>query len=88
MSWAFTIREEEYDVKTRTRIIKKVKKIYDVAIVHCGANPATSVSARDWLSGVSEPIMQEMQERAALIENIKRKVGKLNNDIIRQATTD
>ena len=88
-SWAFTIDSEDYDVKTRTRIIKKVKKVYDVSVVENGANSNTSVSAREVFTGAeAQAFMQELQERNDLVLKYMRKVGQLNNDIIRQATTE
>ena len=47
-SFAFTIREESYDRKTRTRHIKKIDKLFDVAIVDIPAYDSTSVSARNF----------------------------------------
>lgn len=79
MSWAFTIAQDAYDRETRTRIIQKVKKVYDVSAVSLPANDATEISARSYFDGVIEHEMQELQERLALakskhyfIEVIKR----------------
>ena len=47
-SFAFTIKEEEYDRKTRTRHIKKIDKLFDVAVVDIPAYDSTSVKARDF----------------------------------------
>ena len=47
-SFAFTIREESYDRQTRTRHIKKIDKLFDVAIVDIPAYDSTSVSARNF----------------------------------------
>lgn len=44
MSWAFSVEEEEYDRETRTRTIKKVKKIYDCSFVSRPANEYTSIT--------------------------------------------
>jgi hypothetical protein len=44
MSFAFTIAEEAYDKDTKTRIIKRIKKLWDCAIVSNPAYPQTSVS--------------------------------------------
>lgn len=48
MSFAFTVPEggSEYDPKTNTRTITKIKKIYEVSIVPFPAYPTTSVEAR------------------------------------------
>jgi HK97 family phage prohead protease len=63
MSWAFTVAEEEYDKNSRTRIIKRVKKVYDVSAVSIPANDGTEISARSYLDGVIEVERQEMLER-------------------------
>ena len=54
MSFAFTVRTDEYDRNTHTRTIKKFDKIYDVSAVSIPANPGTdisAVSARDYFNG-------------------------------------
>lgn len=52
MSFAFTVDYEnggdEYDRKTRTRIIKRIKRIYDVSAVDIPAYDTTSISARNF----------------------------------------
>lgn len=63
MSWAFTVAEEEYNRETRTRIIKKVKKVYDVSAVSIPANQDTEISARSFFNGVIEAEKQELRER-------------------------
>ena len=63
MSWAFTVADEEYDKENRTRIIKRVKKVYDVSAVSIPANDGTEISARSYLDGVIEAEKQEMLER-------------------------
>ncbi len=63
MSWAFTVADEEYDKENRTRIIKRVKKVYDVSAVSIPANDGTEISARSYLDGVIEVEKQEMLER-------------------------
>jgi len=63
MSWAFTISEDSYDKKTRTRNITGVKKVYDVSAVSIPANPGTSISARDYFNGVIEAEQAERLER-------------------------
>lgn len=62
MSWAFTVAEDEYNKDTRTRIIKRVKKIYDVSAVSIPANIDTEISARSYFNGVIEMEKQELQE--------------------------
>lgn len=63
MSWAFTVAEEEYDKETRTRIIKRIKKVYDVSAVSIPANDSTIISARSFINGVIEKEQQELLER-------------------------
>lgn len=70
MSWAFTIGQDAYDRENKTRIIQKVKKVYDVSAVSIPANDATEISARSYFDGVIERERQELQER---LELAKRK---------------
>ena len=62
MSWAFTVEEDDYNRETRTRTIKKVKKVYDVSAVSIPANQDTEISARSYLDGLIEAEKQEMLE--------------------------
>ena len=43
MSFAFTIGEEHYDAETRTRVIDRVAKVFDVSPVTWPANPTTEL---------------------------------------------
>jgi HK97 family phage prohead protease len=63
MSWAFTVADDEYDRATRTRTIKKIRKVYDVSAVSIPANNGTDISARSFLEGVIEAEKREAQER-------------------------
>ena len=65
MSFAFTVAEDEYDRATHTRIVKKVKKVFDISPVSFPANPYTelSVSTRDYFDGVIEAERAERLER-------------------------
>ena len=74
MSWAFTVAEEVYDRETRTRTIKKVKKLYDVSAVSIPANQDTEISARSYFDGVIEVEKQEMLERQKQILKLKLKL--------------
>lgn len=64
MSFAFTVDYEndgeEYDRKTRTRTIKRIKKIWDVAAVDTPAYDTTSISARSFFE------LEREKERKAL----------------------
>ena len=67
-SFAFTVAEDEYDRKTRTRTIKRIAKVYDVSPVSFPANPTTEldIKTRDYFHGVIEA------ERAERLETEKR----------------
>lgn len=67
-SFAFTVREDSYDRKTRTRTIKRIAKVFDVSPVSFPANPTTEldVKTRDYFNGVIEA------ERAERLESEKR----------------
>jgi uncharacterized protein len=47
-SWAFTVSDDEWSMKDGKdhRLIKKIKRLYDVSPVTYPANPATDVAAR------------------------------------------
>ena len=54
MSFAFTAASDRYERETRTRVVEKVKKVYDISAVSFPANPGTELSARAALDGVIE----------------------------------
>lgn len=72
MSFAFHVADEDYDKKTRTRIIKEIDKVYDVSPVSFPANPYTElgVATRDFLNGVIEA------EKAERLEEERRNIQK------------
>lgn len=70
MSWGFTVEADEYDKATRTRIIKRIKKVYDVSAVSIPANADTNISSRSYFAGVAEVEKQELLKR----EHQKRKL--------------
>ena len=72
MSFAFSVDEDHYDKATHTRIIDRVKKVFDVSPVVFPANPGTelSVSTRDYFNGVIEA------EKAERLEAEKREQQK------------
>ena len=74
MSWAFTIAEEDFDRDTRARLIKRVKKVYDVSAVSIPANDDTLISARSFFDGVIEEEKQELLERRRQLLRIKLKL--------------
>ena len=79
MSFAFVVDDEEYDKKTRTRVIRSIRKLYDISAVAFPANPGTDigVSMRDYFNGVIEAEKAERLEaerRAKEIERLKLKL--------------
>lgn len=54
MSFAFTVANDAYDSKTKTRTIFKFDKIYDVSIVDFPAYEQTSVYARSYILAQQE----------------------------------
>lgn len=65
MSFAFTVSEEHYDADTRTRIIDRIGKVFDISAVSFPANPTTELHVRDYFNGVIEA------EKAAEAERMK-----------------
>lgn len=65
MSFAFTIAEEEFDKKSRTYRIKRLKRLYDVSAVATPANPYTDISAsrKRSLEGVIKEEQQELLKK-------------------------
>ena len=64
-SFAFTIKEDSYERESRTRHIRKIDKLFDVAIVDIPAYDSTSVSARSFFELEREK-EQKALERAKL----------------------
>lgn len=60
MSFAFVVEEDSYNESERLRVIRKIKKLYDVSPVSFPANPGTELSARSFFDGV---IKKEKAER-------------------------
>lgn len=71
MSWAFTVKEDNYDRDTHTRTILKVKKVYDVSAVSIPANADTDISARSYFDGVIEREQKERLQRRQQLLKIK-----------------
>lgn len=71
MSFAFVVEPggDRYDRDTHTRIIERVKKVYDVSAVTYPANPDTTISARSYFDG---EIRKELEERQAAEERARR----------------
>lgn len=62
MSFAFTVRKDEYDKQTRTRKILEIDKLYDVSAVTVPAYEATSISARSFFEAEAEKELLEKRE--------------------------
>ena len=89
MSFAFTVAEDHYDADTRTRVVDKVAKVYDIASVAFPANNTTELHVRDWFNGAieaekaaeAERLQAEEERRRDLErrEELKKKImGELN----------
>ncbi|HAE16983.1 MAG TPA: phage major capsid protein, partial [Erysipelotrichaceae bacterium] len=66
MSFCFTVPEggDWYDEESRTRVIGKINKLYDVSPVSFPANPTTELHARalEWFNGAIEALQTERSE--------------------------
>lgn len=78
MSFAFTVADESFERDTHTRVIKRMRKLYDVSAVSVPANPTTSIASRSAIDGAIEALKQaeaerlRQEQRAADIENLKK----------------
>lgn len=70
-SWCFTVAEDEYDVATHTRTIKKIRKVYDVSVVSIPVNPATDVSARSFCERMAAEARQREAAELARRERLQ-----------------
>ena len=76
MSFAFTVKDDEFDRETNTRLIRQVGKVFDVSAVSIPANPGTdiaAVSARSYFDGVIEAERAERLAREKALELAKAK---------------
>lgn len=65
MSFAFTVAEDSYDKETRTRTIKRFKRIWDVSAVDTPAYSDTFIAARSWAEAEADAERKAL-ERAEL----------------------
>ena len=72
MSFAFTVAEDHYDADTRTRIIDRIGKVFDISAVSFPANPTTELHVRDYFNGVIEAEKAAEAERLAAEEAERR----------------
>ena len=76
MSFAFTVKEDHYDSDTRTRIIDRIDKVFDISAVSFPANPTTELYARDYFNGVIEAERTAEAERLKAEEERRRDLAK------------
>ena len=78
MSFSFVVAEDRYDKDTKTRIVEKVSKVYDISAVAYPANPFTEigVSARDYFNGVIEMEKAERLEYEKARLKLKTKIAR------------
>lgn len=83
MSFAFTVEEDHYDSKKRTRVIDRIAKVYDISPVTWPANPTTSLSARskEFFDGVIKNEKAERLETERRAEAMKRISKALNKEV-------
>lgn len=74
MSFAFTVGEESYDRDTRTRTIKAIKRVFDVAAVDFPAYESTAITARSYFEAEAE---RERAEARQALELAKAKYNYL-----------
>lgn len=77
MSFAFVVDDDEYDQRSHTRIIRHIKKLFDVSAVSFPANPDTdisTVSARNSFNGFIEAEKAERLEEQRRLELEKDKL--------------
>lgn len=72
MSFAFTVAEDHYDADTRTRIIDRIAKVFDISAVSFPANPTTELHVRDYFNGVIEAEKAAEAERLQAEEERRR----------------
>lgn len=77
MSFAFIVDDDEIqkdkDNHKYTRVIKHIRKCFDVSPVSFPANPGTDIYARSRFDGVIKEAEQELLERAKALELAKAK---------------
>lgn len=69
MSFAFSVAEDHFDADTRTRIIDRINKVFDISAVSFPANPNTEIQARAYFDGA---IKEAEAERLQLEERKRR----------------
>jgi len=77
MSFAFTVKEDDYDYKTHTRTIKAIEKLYDVSAVDYPAYDATSIAARSYFDDKEAEFKKLEEEQRAIAELTEAKAKLL-----------
>ena len=81
MSFAFVVEDDgdAYERETKTRVIYRIKKLYDVSPVSHPANPGTEigVSMRDYFHGEMEKEKAERLERERRIKELNLRIKLL-----------
>ena len=72
MSFAFTVEEDHFDADTRTRVIDRIAKVYDISAVSFPANPQTELHVRSYFDGVIEAEKIAEAERLQAEEERRR----------------
>ena len=78
MSFAFTVDQDHFEPETRTRVIDRIRKVYDISAVAFPANPNTDIglSMRDYFNGEIEAIKEaERLQREA--EDLERRRAEI-----------
>ena len=75
MSFSFVVKDDHFDRATRTRVIDRIAKVFDISAVSFPANPGTDIgiSYRDYFDGEIEAEKAERLEA----EKRQREVEKL-----------
>ena len=79
MSFAFTVGEDHFDDETRTRIIDRIDKVFDISAVSFPANPTTEIHVRDQFNGVIEMAKAAEAERLHAEEERRRDLERRKN---------
>ena len=84
MSFAFTVAEDHFERESNTRVIDRVKKVFDISAVAFPANPGTDigVSMRDYFHGEMEKVEAERLQQEKLErmrEELKKRAEEVSN---------
>ena len=82
MSFAFTVRGEEYDYDTDTRTITDIDRLYDVSVVDLPFYDSTSVFARDLDN--SNDFMQKRKELREEKEKEEKELEDAKQELLKK----